>query len=85
MNSVGLQSTRKMFESASQTQSSKDALEEYLSTPPTKSINDPIAFWHLHLRSSQNDPGAVALGRMAMNFLTVQGMFTALFVCVRVT
>ena len=67
------QSTRKMFESAAQAPSTKDALEEYLASPPTKGINDLIAFWHLHMHSAQNDPGAVAFGRMAMNFLTIPG------------
>lgn len=68
-----------MFESASVAPSTKDALEEYLATPPTKSITDPIGYWDLHLRLAQNDPGAVALGRMAMNFLTIPG--TPLLTC----
>ena len=62
-----------MFASTAPVASTKDALEEYLATPPTKSITDPIGFWELHLRASKNDPGAQALGRMAMNFLTVPG------------
>ena len=63
-----------MFASTTQVASTKDALEEYLATPPTKSITDPLGFWELHLCTSKNDPGAQALGRMAMNFLTVPGM-----------
>ena len=66
-----------MFASTAPVASTKDALEEYLATPPTKSITDPIGFWEPHLRASKNDPGAQALGRMAMNFLTVPGMCQA--------
>lgn len=62
-----------MFASTTQLASTKDALEEYLATAPTKSITDPIGFWELHLRASKNNPGAQALGRMALNFLTIPG------------
>lgn len=66
-----------MFASTAQVASTKDALEEYLATPPTKSITDPIGYWELHLRASKKDPGAQALGRMALNFLTIPGKLIA--------
>lgn len=67
-----------MFASTAVVASTKDALEEYLATPPTKSITDPLGYWELHMRASKKDPGAQALGRMALNFLTIPGTIFAL-------
>lgn len=70
-----------MFKSTSKAPSTQDALEEYLASGPTAAINDPIAYWDLHMKSYSSDPGAVALGQMAMNFLTVPGMSAPFLHC----
>ena len=51
----------------------KDALEEYLALPIIETVKDPIGYWDSVLRSSNGNPGAAALARMALDFLTVPG------------
>ncbi|PIL35261.1 hypothetical protein GSI_01986 [Ganoderma sinense ZZ0214-1] len=71
-------STRALFKpiAARAAASAKDALEEYLALPVIETVEDPIAYWDSVLRSSNGNPGAAALARMALDFLTVPATST---------
>lgn len=54
-----------------------DALTQYLESPPLTTIEDPLRYWDLIIKSS-NDPlgGLCALARMALDFLSAPGACT---------
>lgn len=57
----------------------KDVLEEYLALPVIETVKDPIGYWDSVLWSSNGNPGAAALARMALDFLTIPGESQSLF------
>ncbi len=46
----------------------QDELEAYLEAPPLSTVDDPLEYWNVLLRTSQS-----ALARMAIDFLSAQG------------
>lgn len=78
-----MQSTRALFQplAARASATAKDALEEYLALPVIETVKDPVAYWNSVLTGSKSNPGAAALARMALDFLTIPGMLSSSLRC----
>ncbi|KAL1937047.1 hypothetical protein VTO73DRAFT_15573 [Trametes versicolor] len=71
--SARLPATSALFEGISKRRAPQDELEVYLQEPPLSTVDDPLAYWNLRIKTASSES---PLAQMAIDFLTAQATST---------